>query len=446
MKQEIKHYFKKHWTLVLLHAVLVVFSLTLVFIFIQFTLLTRVQLNNFEDGFQGKAMFSISIDMQANTNTVIQRAEDGRVRWDENNVETISRFYDKLNQRSDIHFLSMNSQPVPIRGFEGGDRFDVHYGSEWMGNYEIGEHLYRDVKAIQMNQQAFEFFNLELANGQIFSWQDVDYSARSIPILLGHHYQDVYNIGDILVSEYPFENFKLEVYGFLSQGTQIFYSNQPNYFLDHYIVMPYPYSLQAYDPIDLRAKGFLSLDMINADIVVEDSDNALEFVLNVLSVVGESSGFNDYIIFGMSQFTTHFNRMIAILNYNAQLLQFILLFCIVIIAFISVHISKYLFRRRQKYYELFHISGLSYKSISKLILREILCTFSFVNILMLVTIYFVYIGLYPINVSDPLHLVFYLMFLALYATSEILVIIGIQIILIVLTHICLKSELRKLLS
>ena len=446
MKYEIKYYLKKYWLFIFLHALLIALLLGLITVFFQFTTLTSDQLHLFEDSFQGKTMFTIYIDTHSDTNTTIYIDEENRIYWDEEIVNRISLFYDLLNQRSDIHFLSMNSQPTPIRNFHGGDMFDFFYNTELMGEYEVDGITYRDVKAIQMNQQAFEFYNLELANGVMFSWQEVDYGGRSIPILLGDHYQGIYEIGDVLISGYPFENFELEVYGFLQPNTYIFHFYQPNYFLDRYIIMPYPYLLQAYNPIDLRAKGFLSLEMVSGDIVVADHDDALEFVLNALSIAGERSGFEDYVLGGVNLFATHFTRMVAILNYNMQLLQAILVLSIAILFFISIQTSKYLFRRRKKHYQLFHTLGFSHKFMCKLILREIRCIFIMVSILLLMVIYLLFIGLYWHDIFDPSHLYIFPLFLALEMNRALIVAVGIQCALIILTYICLKSELKKNLN
>jgi len=168
--------------------------------------------------------------------------------------------------------------------------------------------------------------------------------------------------------------------------------------------------------------------------------------LNVLNIVGQESGFHDYIISGVDFFAVHFTRMIAILSYNALLIQAILAFCVVIVFFISIQISKYIFGKRQNYYQLLHTLGLSYKTICKLIFREILSTFTRVSVLLFFTLYLFYTSLYPIGFLEPLHLIFYPMFLILYMNLEIFIVIGIQVALIALTYLSLKSELTKNLS
>ncbi|MCL1989409.1 MAG: hypothetical protein FWG67_00815 [Defluviitaleaceae bacterium] len=446
MKGEIKHYLKKYWFFIFLQALLITLLLGLITVFVQFTTLTSGQLHHFEDSFHGKTMFTVGVDVLAETNTTLYIDEENRIHWDETVDHSISLFYDLLNQRSDIHFLSMNSQSTSIRDFHGGDLFDAFYGTELMGEYELNDNTYLRVKAIQMNQQAFEFFDLELANGVMFSWEEIDYNERTIPILLGDAYQDIYEIGDVLISGAPFENFELEVYGFLPPNTSIFYFYEPNYVLDRYMVMPYPYSLQAYVPIDHQLKVFLSLAMISGDIVVADDEGALAFVLNVLSIVGELSGFEDYLLWDVNLFATHFTRMVAILNYNVQLLQAVLVFCMAILFFISTQVSKHLFKRRKKHYQLFHTLGFSQKFMCKLILREIRCMFIMVSIFLLVVMYLVLIGLYPHDIFDPAHLFIFPLFLVLEMNRELLVAAGIQCGLAILTYLCLKSELKKILN
>ncbi len=79
-----------------------------------------------------------------------------------------------------------------------------------------------NVKSVQMNQAAFDFYNLKTESGTALNWDEIDYAADSIPILLGADYRSVYDIGDTLKGNYYSQIVEFTVVGFLEADSSVF--------------------------------------------------------------------------------------------------------------------------------------------------------------------------------------------------------------------------------
>lgn len=92
----------------------------------------------------------------------LQEPDDfSKFRKDISSINHVADFYNHLNKNADFKFLSIFNQPVPVTGFKGGVQFDYTFDTEMTqkGFYQdeqTGEEFF-DVKALQMNAQAFSF-------------------------------------------------------------------------------------------------------------------------------------------------------------------------------------------------------------------------------------------------------------------------------------------------
>ncbi|MBE8147277.1 hypothetical protein IOD13_18850 [Brevibacterium casei] len=124
-----------------------------------------------------------------------------------------------------------STSPFQSPDFRGGPEFDASLegGLDAGGEYvddETGQ-LLTDVRSFQMNERAFDFYSLEAVDGPGIDWSEVDYSTRTIPVILGADYSGIYAVGDVVEASYYFEDFSLVVSGFLppirrstTRGTQ----------------------------------------------------------------------------------------------------------------------------------------------------------------------------------------------------------------------------------
>ncbi|MGQ3480221.1 hypothetical protein [Paenibacillus sp. TY11] len=98
---------------------------------------------------------------------------------------------------------------------------------------------YYATKAVQMNEQAFKNYSIEVDKGKPFSTDDfVNKNNKEIPILLGSEYEEKYHIGDRITANYLMKDFTLVVKGFIQSNTLVYNSQFPQMYLDRYIVMP----------------------------------------------------------------------------------------------------------------------------------------------------------------------------------------------------------------
>jgi len=438
MRTELKYYIKRNKYLIISHAFLLSLLFLLVYVFLQFTTLAVGRLDTFNRIYQNNEMFSLSHTLEGDD--IFDALEDDDL------LHRLAIFYDGLNHSDNIHFLSMHHQFISIRNFRGSIIFDYNYEfrhipeiAEFIGSYLIEEEWYMDVNSLQMNQQSFEFFDLAILEGEGFLWENIHYSDHRIPILLGADYRGIYEIGDTLEGIFYFTHFEFEVVGFLEVNSTLFYFNDPEYYLDRYIIIPYPSNLQELDLIesDPWFKGILSLAMIGGDLVVERSPDSLEDVLNILYIISNVSGFEQYEILGLPSFTTQYGRMVSILSYNQNLLIVVLLVCIVLVGVISIVVSKFLFKKRLPIYEVLYQSGLDKRGISKLIFRELM----FLSIMSL-GLFILWIHLSGLVSAHHLLLgviLLYVPFLSGFATVVILL-----TILMNMTYRLLKLELKKI--
>jgi len=441
MKQELKYYIKANKLIILSHAFLLSLFFVLIYVFFQATTLSAARVNVFNRIYQNHEMFTIRTDLEDEEFFDALENEDMLTR--------MGIFYDTLNQSPDVKFLSIHHQFISIRNFRGGVTFDYNYEFKHWGYIEVGPYLfedewYTDIRTLQMNQQAFEFFDLRISEGEIFSWEDIDYSNNHIPILLGAEYRDIYHVGDVLEGTFLSVEFQFEVIGFFEANSAIFYFNLPEYYLDKYIVIPYPYSLQAFALVedggqfktDPWFRGSLSLGMIIGDLVVESGPDALGNVLNTLSIVADVSGFGQYRIMGVPDFAVQFGRMVSILSYNQRLLVIALSLCMALVGVISVVTSRFLFKKRLSTYDVLFICGWSREKVAKLILNELL-------LLSLLSFILFIIWLQLSGIASVLQLLWSILLLYLPFLSGFIVALILLIGLMSITYQILKLELKK---
>lgn len=88
----------------------------------------------------------------------------------------------------------------------------------------------------QISRNVIEDFQLEVSKGRLFS--ETDYVlGEKIPVLMGHGYAEIYEIGDVFECNYLFDTYSFEVVGFLKEGSKIS-PNGENFGLDNQVVIP----------------------------------------------------------------------------------------------------------------------------------------------------------------------------------------------------------------
>ncbi len=119
------------------------------------------------------------------------------------------------------------------------EKFELGYESGQLNTLNPNVQI---LKVLILSPNAFPAFGIDVSEGRLFQEEDLnlyeekgDYSS----VLLGAEYKDYYNIGDIIQGIMYTDNSKLEVIGFLEEGTMyISPDNIGLISLDRYIIIP----------------------------------------------------------------------------------------------------------------------------------------------------------------------------------------------------------------
>lgn len=318
-------------------------------------------------------------DAGRNLYTVTDTLVDGAFedfRHDPASVATVGAFYDELNSGSDIRLVSAFAQPIVVADFRGGDRFDPRSDSDIASPGETTDprtgRTVRDIRSIQMNRDAFEFAGLQVADGQTPDWDSVDYSGGKIPVVLGNSYRKLYQLGDELESQYYGKEFALRVTGFLAADASMYYKGDLDYFLDDYVVIPYPHVLPTAPTRTSAFMGILAFAMINSDLAASTSLTSAD-VISYLDSVAVRSGFHDYALIDVPQYLTQFSLTRSLLLDNARLVGVLLITLALVVVIIVSAASVSLFRRRLPALTARWVVGSAPRTIQSSLASMVLC-------------------------------------------------------------------------
>lgn len=79
-----------------------------------------------------------------------------------------------------MKFISVFNQPINVEKFVGKEQF-LYNSQEFRDEYNR-DTTNVNVKAIQLNQGAFDFYKLKVADGRTFDWEKVDYDSNRLPV------------------------------------------------------------------------------------------------------------------------------------------------------------------------------------------------------------------------------------------------------------------------
>ena len=336
------------------------------------TLLLTYNVLSFSNSADEAINRSFSSDAQVNLYSVTDSLTDPDAfysfRESKTSLDSLARFYNTLNRDTSFEFLSSFDQAIPVAEFKGDETFDTGYGTELAIKGEYYEEqagvMVRDVKAMQMNQASFDFYNLEVADGGNLDWENLDYTSRSIPILLGNDYHGIYKIGDVLKSNYYSVGMDLVVSGFLAPSSSLFYKGEMNTFLDDHLVIPYPSELKPVSDEDMYFYGILFFAMVSGEVAVDLSINA-DDVMRHMGSIANQSGFQEYTLLNTPSYLAQYQLMKEIISQNGVLLTSLGVLISTCVILVNGAMSTQLVRRRSHFYKIRWLQGNSRTSISR---------------------------------------------------------------------------------
>lgn len=387
---ELIYNLKKNGLLILLKTTILAVFFFLLYLFLLFAVNINVELTSNLEESSNKKLFTL-------TDTLTEPDAFYHFRQSKTLLTTVKSFYEQLNTKENLHFISSFDQPLQIEDFKGDTEFNEAYSTdmEIIGNYidPMTKKEVFDAKCFQVNKNFFDYYKLETENKALFPWDDLDIENHTLPILLGSNYKKSYSVGETMKGSLYLKPFDFKIIGFLKENTSVFYKNDLNKYLDDYIILPYPEKLSTVSKENKEFVGMLYFAMLNGDISI-DQNKGLDYLTKQLSTIANETGFYDYTLLGVPTFTLQYNRMYELIHYNRTLLISLLL-CITICLLAIVHFltCRMYVHRRTRYYLSF-ANGDSLKHLTTLLVLDVTVG----NVLLLVVFIITYF-LSPIQVS-----------------------------------------------
>ena len=157
-----------------------------------------------------------------------------------------------LENCGQFSFVSLMEQPIEVTGIEIPDIFLLNY-EEGAHNESVlkieGETCYT-TKSIAVTRSYFQAFSIKLEEGRFFTDEEYSYdlsSKKDIPVILGHEYQSIFQIGDRFEAHYLSEKFHFVVVGILNDEAFFFNRRTANMAsCGRYVILPAFYT-NSYD-------------------------------------------------------------------------------------------------------------------------------------------------------------------------------------------------------
>ena len=266
-------------------------------------------------------------------------------------IRTAAKFYDELESNKRLKLLSIFDQNLPVANFKGNDAFEYGYGTDMRTQGPHPDESLQgsavNVKSMQMNEEAFDFYKLAADSGAGIDWEAVNYADKTIPVLLGANYKGVYQLGDTFKGNYYSHVTDFTVAGFLRPDSSIFYQDNFNFFLDDYVVIPYPKSIANFPERDSTFYGILAFAMINANLATSTHMPA-EGLLAALREAGAASGFEDYLLMNVPSYIIQFALVRSLIIDNLSLLMVIELVLGLGALVLVIALTRFNHRRRRQ--------------------------------------------------------------------------------------------------
>lgn len=285
-----------------------------------------------------------------------------KFRTDKKSLNTLRVFYNSLYQSKDLELLSTFNQPLFIKSFDKGEEFLYDQG---VSTTQENNQEPKAVNSFQISQKAFDFYNIQIEDGEKIDWEAITLSDfESYPVLLGSRFHEHYKIGDKITAEFYMKEVIFEVKGFLEPNSYVYYKGNSEFYLDNYIIVPYPLELQEIGTKDFTFEGILYFAMINSQFVTRLPTNK---VLTVLREQSEKSEFYAFSTLGVDDFTIKYGQLLSVISHLQLLLIVLLVILCMLFFYLIINILLYLLRYQK---DIICISWLiGYNVKNKILLR-----------------------------------------------------------------------------
>ena len=165
------------------------------------------------------------------------RQDDGQ------RFQTLLTFSDKLRSSGELTFIPYMTNPLELLNLTIPDPCMVNYGTEFAGEsaYEIEGEPAVAAEAVQVTENFFDLFPVQITEGRRFTEEDYDFLGKgTIPVIMGAAYIGSFSLGDRFEGYYLCDRFTFEIIGFAESGSAFYSSGDRRpVSYDRYIIMPF---------------------------------------------------------------------------------------------------------------------------------------------------------------------------------------------------------------
>lgn len=283
----------------------------------------------------------------------------------------LKKYYIELNTAEDFQYLAMFNHHILLKDE------DIH--PRFIYNYEQGKQAYQreleneefiTIKSFQLNKQVIDFFDLNVTEGILLDEEHFKYSSEVMPVLLGSSYREFYEVGDEINIIYYFKSIPVKVIGFLEENSKVYFANQPEFYLDNYILLPY---IEYNDPLTGVDEKFQQINYfarINGYVVTDDNPIATQSLFPKIDAIANKASIS-YSYIGMNPHFHQYRGLMTVLIENKVLVQSIFIFSSVLY-FIIINIILLLQqKRRLSFFAIHFINGATKFKLVKMLWAEI---------------------------------------------------------------------------
>lgn len=226
-----------------------------------------------------------SVNVYKLTESLDDEAYSAYVDGDPVLFDKLNVFKNKLTASPDFDYYSYAENEAEVLYAVMPDECMLNYGTEFASEsrYDIEGESATCVNAIQVSDNYFSLFPMDVSAGRAFDEKDCHYqNAEYIPVILGKKYQDTFAVGDTFEGYYILERRTFKVIGIAGDGA--FYSSSQNCMIpyDNYIIMPFMY-VEA----DSFAARAILLQQVSGCVAYQgDRNEALHIVKKYLKEAG----------------------------------------------------------------------------------------------------------------------------------------------------------------
>ncbi|MGC6585006.1 ABC transporter permease [Paenibacillus sp. Dod16] len=274
-------------------------------------------------------------------------------------ITRLKNFYNGLNTATEFQYLAMYDQAIMIEDTKIPS--DAYHGYE-RGNEKIQTTInnksYTVAKAFQLNNQALNFFNLQVSEGQLWDKDDFQNEQNEIPVLLGDTYRNYYEIGDVTKINYYNKMVNIKVVGFLNPNSKVFYQNNTEFYLDKYILLPYiEWNSKPTTLIDEKFQQASYFAMINGYVVTNNDISGNQVVMQRIEAIAQNSSFGKYSFIGLNPHFNQYRGLMTIISEERNLVVAIFLSFMILNIFLINTILFLQQKRRLSTFAVYYMNG-----------------------------------------------------------------------------------------